>query len=48
MGVKKKIQQILIVCGDHDMQKFSLLEAMNMNIASRWYTKKNNCVNKKI
>ena len=35
MGAK----QILIVCGDHDMQKFSLLETMNMNIASRWYTK---------
>ena len=35
MGAK----QILIVFGDHDMQKFSLLETMNMNIASRWYTK---------
>jgi N-acetylglutamate synthase-like GNAT family acetyltransferase len=35
MGAK----QILIVCGDHDMQKFSLLETMSMNIASRWYTK---------
>ncbi len=35
MGAK----QILIVCGDHDMQKFSLLETMNMSIASRWYTK---------
>jgi ribosomal protein S18 acetylase RimI-like enzyme len=35
MGAK----QILVVCGNHDMQKFSLLETMNMNIASRWYTK---------
>jgi len=35
MGAK----QILAVCGDHDMQKFSLLETMGMNIASRWYTK---------
>ncbi len=32
-------KQILVVCGDHDMQKFSLLETMSMNIASRWYTK---------
>jgi ribosomal protein S18 acetylase RimI-like enzyme len=37
---KKKVQQILIVCGDHDMQKFSLLETTNMKVASRWYTKK--------
>ena len=36
MGAK----QILVVCGDHDTQKFSLLETTNMNIASRWYTKK--------
>ena len=36
MGAK----QILVVCGDHDMRKFSLLETMSMNIASRWYTKK--------
>ena len=35
MGAK----QILVVCGNHDMQKLSLLETMNMNIASRWYTK---------
>ena len=35
MGAK----QILVVCGDHDTQKFLLLEAMNMNVASRWYTK---------
>jgi len=35
MGAK----QILAVCGDHDMQKFLLLETMGMNIASRWYTK---------
>jgi len=40
MGAKKKVQQILVVCGDYDMQKFLLLETMNMNIASRWYTKK--------
>lgn len=32
-------KQILVVCGDHDMQKFLLLEAMNMKVASRWYTK---------
>jgi len=32
-------KQILVVCGDHDRQKFLLLEAMNMNVASRWYTK---------
>ena len=32
-------KQILVVCGNHDMQKFSLLETMSMNIASRWYTK---------
>ena len=32
-------KQILVVCGDHDTQKFLLLEAMNMNVASRWYTK---------
>lgn len=35
MGAK----QTLVVCGDHDMQKFSLLETMDMNVASRWYTK---------
>ena len=35
MGAK----QILAVCGDHDIFKFSLLEAMDMNVASRWYTK---------
>ena len=35
MGAK----QILVVCGDHDMQKFSLLETTDMNTASRWYTK---------
>ena len=35
MGAK----QILVVCGDHDMQKFLLLETMDMKIASRWYTK---------
>ena len=35
MGAK----QILVVCGDHDTQKFLLLEAMNMNVASRWYNK---------
>ncbi len=39
MGVKKKIQQILVVCSDHDMRKFSLLQTMNMNNASMWYTK---------
>jgi hypothetical protein len=32
-------KQILVVCGDHDTQKFLLLEAMNMRVASRWYTK---------
>jgi len=32
-------EQILVVCGDHDRQKFLLLEAMNMNVASRWYIK---------
>ena len=37
---KKKVCQILVVCGDHDMQKFSLLETINMKVASRWYTRK--------
>ena len=32
-------KQILVVCGDSDTQKFLLLEALNMKIASRWYTK---------
>jgi len=32
-------KQILVVCGDHDRQKFLLLETMNMRVASRWYTK---------
>ncbi len=32
-------EQILVVCGDHDRQKFLLLETMNMRVASRWYTK---------
>ena len=32
-------KQILVVCGDSDTQKLLLLEAMNMKIASRWYTK---------
>lgn len=32
-------KQILVVCGNHDTQKFLLLEAMNIKVASRWYTK---------
>ena len=32
-------KQILVVCGDHDRQKFLLLETMNIRVASRWYTK---------
>ncbi len=34
----KYAKQVLVVCGDHDIEKYKLLEDMKLNVASRWYT----------
>ncbi len=34
---EKNAKQVLIVCGDHDLQKSKLLEELNLQVASRWY-----------
>ena len=31
-------KQVLVVCGNHDIEKYKLLESVNLDIASRWYT----------
>ena len=36
---QKGVVQIVVVCGDHDLQKSQLLEKFNLNVASRWYIK---------
>jgi hypothetical protein len=33
----KGVKQVLVVCGDHDLQKSQLLEKINLTVASRWY-----------
>ncbi len=35
----KNAKQILVVCGDHDLQKRNLLDDMNLSITSNWYSK---------
>lgn len=34
----KGAKQVLVVCGDHDIEKYKLLEDMKLMVASRWYT----------
>lgn len=38
---KEKYQtgQILVVCGDHDQEKYNFLEENNLLPVSRWYSK---------
>ena len=38
IGKSKGAKQVLVVCGDHDIEKFKLLENMGLGVASRWYT----------
>lgn len=40
IGKSKNAKQVLVVCGDHDVEKYKLLESFNLNLASRWYTGK--------
>ncbi len=39
IGKSKGTKQVLIVCGNHDAEKYKLLENMGLDVASRWYTK---------
>lgn len=32
----KGAKQVLVVCGNHDLEKFQLLEKLNLNITSKW------------
>ncbi len=38
IGKSKGAKQVLVVCGNHDIEKYKLLESINLTIASRWYT----------
>jgi hypothetical protein len=37
---QKDVQQILVVSGNHDRAKNKFLSSLNLNVMSRWYSKK--------
>jgi len=36
---QRGLAQILVVCGNHDLEKSQLLEKLDLSCASKWYTK---------